>query len=250
MCSPKASIPKASIPKGTAEMIRVQPVLHTLRKLCLWVKLLFLLSGAVLFFFLFPFLLRQGVQRIWILLPVLIGLGILFRITAGKRTFRITLWLWAGGSIIYLAIAVVLVLKRVQPLPYMDLQGASLAVYYLSYPLRLLGIFFTGLIFASITSPAEFIKWGEAGMRIALAYRAFEYSVNSLNQIREALIIQGEWAESGRGRGTGGYKMLFRLIKSAPLLVAVTFRNIILWFPWAWICYRNLRMQMSKRRTS
>ena len=53
--------------------------------------------------------------------------------------------------------------------------------------------------------------------------------------------------EPWRGYGPGP-PHVFRLIKSAPLLVAVTFRNIILWFPWAWICYRNLRIETTKRR--
>jgi len=225
-------------------MIRTAGIVTRMRKLPLPFKLFFLLSGAVIFFFLFPFLLRRGIEKLWTLVPVLLVLGIFFRITAGRRTFRILLWLWAGGSVLYMIIAVVLILRNIQPLPYMTLQGPSLAFYYLSYPLRVLGVFFVGLIFASITSPAEFIRWGETGLRIALAYRAFEYSVNSLDQVREALIVQGQWPEGGKG---GSYGNLFRLIKNAPLLIAVTFRNIILWFPWAWICYRNLRINSAKR---
>ena len=128
----------------------------------------------------------------------------------------------------------VLILRDVQPLPYIHLERVHLILYHLSYPLRVLGIFFTGLIFAGITSPIEFLRWGELGMRIALLYRAFPFSVLSISDIRKAMILQGEWPErSGGGRAGRNIGMF---VKGTPVLVATIFRNIILWFPWAWIC--------------
>ena len=216
------------------------------RSLHLVLKILFLITGAALFFLLFPFLLRYGIPVYSVLAFLLVCTGILFRMVTGKRVFRITMMLWAGGSIIYMIIAAVLILRDVQPIPYMHLERVHLILYYLSYPLRVLGIFFIGLIFAGVTSPAEFLHWGELGIRIALLYRAFEFSVFSISDIRKALILQGEWPERSGGYRAGQNIGMF--VKGTPVLVATIFRNIILWFPWAWICYTDLREEIKGRK--
>jgi hypothetical protein len=208
------------------------------------VKLLFLMSSAAVFFILFPFLHRYGIPVYSVLAVLLICVGILFRMVTGKRAFRITMLLWGGGSIIYMVIAAVLIMRDVQPIPYMHLDHIHLIFYYLSYPLRVLGIFFTGLIFTGVASPTEFLRWGELGMRIALLYRAFEFSVLSIKDIRRALILQGEWPERIGGFRAGQNIGMF--VRGAPVLVATIFRNIILWFPWAWICYTNLREEINR----
>jgi hypothetical protein len=213
-----------------------------LRNAHLIIKILLLLTGAALFFLLFPFLLKYGIYTYAGFFSLLILFGVLFRIVTDKKTFKVTMLLWATGSIIYMIVAIILILRGVQPLPYMQMGYLQLILYYVSYPLRVLGIFFTGLIFAGITSPAEFLRWGDMGLRIALMYRAFEYSVNSLEEIRKALIMQGEWPET-YGNDTYGRKIRM-LVKGAPILVSTIFRNIILWFPWAWICYTNLRKEV------
>jgi hypothetical protein len=212
-----------------------------LRSAHLVLKILILLTGAALFF-LFPFLLKYGISTYLVYVILLIVFGILFRVVTGKKIFKVTMLLWATGSIIYMFIAFILIFRGIQPLPYMQMGYFQLVLYYVSYPLRILGIFFTGLIFAGITSPAEFLRWGETGLRIALIFRAFEYSVNSLEEIRKALIMQGEWPET-YGNDTYGRKIRM-LVKGAPILVSTIFRNIILWFPWAWICYTNLRKEV------
>jgi hypothetical protein len=158
------------------------------------------------------------------------------------------MWLWGSGSILYLVIALILILRGVQPLPYLHMEPLQMALYYMSYPFRVLGIFFIGLTFSQITSPAEFLRWGETGLKIALVYRAFEYSINSFEENRRALLIEGTWPEFLKGNRN--YKMVFSIIRSAPVLVATTFRNIILWYPWAWICYNSLKLDIKKRGTT
>jgi hypothetical protein len=224
--------------------IRTKEAFHNIR--LLW-KIVFLIFGAVLFFLLFPLLLRYGTPVYCALALFLICTGILFRLVAGKHVFRITMILWAGGSVIYIIIAAVLIMKDVQPLPYIHFDRIHLMLYYLSYPLRVLGIFFIGLIFAGVTSPAEFLHWGEFGLRIALLYRAFEFSVLSINDIRKALILQGDWPERSGGFSTSRNIGMF--IKGTPLLVATIFRNIIIWFPWAWICYTELKEEIRGRKS-
>ncbi|KPJ85405.1 MAG: hypothetical protein AMS17_14415 [Spirochaetes bacterium DG_61] len=219
---------------------------YRLESLNIYFKFALLVAGAALFFVLFPFLHRYGTVLYILFAFFLLLFGVLFRFVAGRKTFRITLWLWASGSLIYLVIAFFLILKGVQPLPYLRMGRPEMILYYVSYPLRVLGIFFSGLIFSSITSPIEFLRWGEKGLKIALAYRAFEYSMNAFEENRVALLIQGAWPDfTGRGRKLG---LVFKAVQSAPLLVATTFRNLILWFPWAWICYNSLRKNIAGRK--
>jgi hypothetical protein len=219
---------------------------HRLRSLNIYYKLALLVAGAAVFFVMFPFLYRYGLVLYVAFAFFLIVFGILFRVVAGRKTFRITLWLWVSGSFIYLIIALFLLLKGVQPLPYVRMDRFEMLLYYVSYPLRVLGIFFVGLIFSSISSPVEFLIWGETGLKIALAYRAFEYSINAFEENREALLIQNLWPEFTRGERR--LRSVFRVVRAAPLLIATTFRNLILWFPWAWICYTSLRRDISARR--
>ena len=225
--------------------VRVQEAFRNIR---LFWKILFLILGAVLFFLLFPLLLRYGTPVYCALALFLICTGILFLLVAGKRAFRITMILWAGGSVIYMIIAAVLIVRDVQPLPYMHFDRVHLMLYYFSYPLRVLGIFFIGLIFAGVTSPAEFLRWGKFGLRVALLYRAFEFSVLSIHDIRKALVLQGDWPERVGGFSSGRNIGMF--LKGTPLLVATIFRNIILWFPWAWICYTELKEEIKGRESA
>ncbi|MEW5818459.1 MAG: hypothetical protein AB1798_24100 [Spirochaetota bacterium] len=218
----------------------------TLEKINLFFKLGFLAAGAAFFFILFPFFLAKGFFVYILFFVVLIIIGALFRIVGGRKNFKVTIWLWISGLFIYLIIALILILKNIQPLPYMEMKGFTLSLYYLSYPFRVLGIFFTGLIFANITSPVEFLKFGGFGFKIALAYRAFEFSVSSFEENRQALIIQGQWPDFTKEQKN--VTIIFGIIKSSPLLIATTFRNIILWFPWAWICYNTIKKDITRRR--
>jgi hypothetical protein len=208
-------------------------------------KIAMLLAGAGFFFILFPYLQKRVYITFAAFMAVLLFTAFLFRSVSTRRMFRSTLWLWASGSAVYLVIAAVLILRGVQPLPYRTMDMPQLLLYYLSYPLRVLGIFFVGLIFTAVTSPTEFLRWGEVGLKIALAYRAFEYAVQSLDQTRQALLIQGEWPDPA---DRGGFGKLARTIRSVPLLITTMFRNIILWYPWAYICYTNLSSTILERK--
>ena len=223
-----------------------QKITLFMENLNLIVKFVLLMSGAVVFFVLFPFLLKHGLKVYILFFTLLVLAGVTFRIVAGKKAFKVIMWLWAGGSIIYLIVAAFLIVKGVQPLLYLKMDRFDMILYYVSYPLRVLGIFFTGLIFSSITSPVEFLRWGDFGLKIALVYRSFEYSANSFETNMKALIVQGEWPDFSRD--AKNFRRTFLVVKSTPMLVAITFRNIILWFPWAWICYNTLRKNVDKRR--
>ncbi|MFW6138261.1 MAG: hypothetical protein ACOC7U_03715, partial [Spirochaetota bacterium] len=191
-----------------------QKINRSLENLHLLVKALLLVSGASIFFVVFPFLLKYGLSMYIIFFFFLLVFGVMFRITSDRRSFKIIMWLWASGSLIYLIIASVLIMKNIQPLPYIQMGRIEMILYYISYPLRVLGIFFTGLLFARITSPVEFLRWGENGLKIALAYRAFEYSINAFDTNRKALVIQGQWPDfTERGKAV---TTVYKVIKNAP----------------------------------
>ena len=208
-------------------------------------KILFLFAGASVFFLLFPFFQRYGAPAFAVFCALLVGAGAAYRIAAGKREFRMTMLLWLTGSVLYAVIAAVLILRRVQPLPYVSMGISTLILYYASYPLRVLGVFYVGLIFVRVTSPVEFLAWGGFGLKVALAYRAFEYSVNAFDETRRALIIQGYWPDPTAKKHK---RTLYSMIVHSPILIATTFRNIILWFPWAWICYNSLIKDFTVRK--
>jgi hypothetical protein len=211
-------------------------------------KILFLFAGALVFFLLFPFFQRYGAPAFAVFCALLTGAGTAFRIVAGRKEFRVTMILWLTGSVIYMMIALVLILRRVQPLPYVWMEASTMTLYYASYPLRVLGVFFVGLIFVHITSPVEFLAWGGFGLKAALAYRAFEYSMNAFDDTRRSLILQGYWPDptARRNAKRSGKRAFLSMIENSPVLIATTFRNIILWFPWAWICYNSLMREVKR----
>jgi len=219
--------------------------IERLRHIPLVFKLIYLVLGGGIFFVLFPFLLRYGSIVYIAFFILLLVFGLLFRMVTNRKTFRITLWLWVTGSILYILVAIFFVIKGMQPLPYMHMERLAMILYYFSYPFRILGIFFTGLTFVEITSPVEFIRWGKAGLSLALAYRAFEYSIASFNENRIALMIQGNWPDSADR--VHKFRLFIQIVRYAPVLIATTFRNLILWSPWAWICYTSIKKDIERR---
>jgi hypothetical protein len=209
-------------------------------------KILFLFAGALVFFLLFPFFLTRGWAGFSVFCGVLAATGSAYRVVAGKKEFRVTVLLWLSGTAVYGLVALVLIVKRVQPHPYVSMSAEALTLYHASYPLRVLGVFFVGLIFVHVTSPVEFLALGGFGLKAALAYRAFEYSVNAFDETRRSMIIQGYWPDpTARRRGRRDF---FTMFANSPTLIATTFRNIILWFPWAWICYTSLVKDLTGER--
>jgi hypothetical protein len=217
-----------------------------LRRAPLPLKGAMLVAGAAVFFVLFPFLQRYFLLSLLLFGIFLAAAGILFFLVSERSAFKAVLVLWAAGSVIYMAIAVILIIRGVQPLSYITLDTPGRVFYYASYPLRVLGIFFVGLLFSHTTSPAEFLRWGELGVRITLAYRAFEYSVQSLGDTKGFLIVQGHWPDSEDK--TSIFGMFVATIRSVPYLVATMMRNLILWFPWAYISYTRLRRDLERRK--
>lgn len=215
-----------------------------LRRSNIWIKFLILISGGGIFFFLFPFLLKYRYFSYGIFIISLFVAGLFFTFLYGKRGLKVIFSLWGGGTIIYFVIVTLFILKGRQPLPYIELRKPELIFYYLSYPLRLLGVFFTGLIFMQIVSPTDFTGWGKLGLTIALIFRSFEFSIERLEMTRVALIMEGLWPDPYEKKSF--LKSIKLFFKGSTILVATAFRNIILWFPWAWIVFNSIKREMGE----
>lgn len=213
-----------------------------LRRINIWFKILILISGGCIFFFLFPFIIKYRYFSYGLFVISLFLAGFFFTVMSGKRGLKIILSLWGVGTIVYFGIVFLFILKEKQPLPYVKLEKPELIFYYFSYPLRLLGVFFTGLIFMQIVSPVDFSKWGRLGLYIALVFRSFEFSLERLEMTRVALIMEGLWPDPYERKSV--LKNIWIFFKGAVILVSTAFRNIILWFPWAWIVFNSIKKEL------
>ncbi|HCU05170.1 MAG TPA: hypothetical protein DIC51_02490 [Coxiellaceae bacterium] len=161
-----------------------------------------------------------------------------------RQTFSLMLKLWSIGTIVYFLIAIPRIYMGGTLTPYVVLTHISDRwVYSLLLPLVLLGTFSAGLIFMQVTSPIEFLDWGNIGLKIALLFRVLQHAMQSLQDVKIVLMMQDRWPEeSGRWiclRDT------YKRIKGSILLVHIVFRHIILyWFPWGWLCFHRLQQRI------
>jgi len=217
---------------------------RSLEKIPLCVKVLILIIIALCFFF---FIKESDLIIFSIFNLVVVAItGVVFYIIE-RRTFWVTVKLWIIGTGIYLIFAIPLTYFGCPLSPFIKFQSATNRyLFSIFFPLRLLVIFFVGLIFVEITSPIEFLKFGKIGLWFAFFFRIIEYTKQLIIETMIVLQMQGEWPDEGKG--------LFqlreaRLIKQyAPKLLAVVFRNIILWFPWAYLCFNKIFIKIKESR--
>lgn len=212
-----------------------------IESLPLLIKILFLFVMAFILFF--SALLVTNALEVYFafILTFVLILATLCWFTVGRKSFMTVLGFWAFGSLIYLLIAVPRIYSGASLSPYLDLKIIKDRwLYTLAYPIRLLGTFSTGLVFIRITSPVEFLRWGSFGLKIALLFRAIQYATQAFNETRLALLMQDKWPEEQQGFIR--FREAWLTIKYGPLLVGTTLRNIILWFPWAWLCFNKLQL--------
>ena len=215
-----------------------------LENISLFIKILFLLITAIVFFFFVFFITESKLAMYFIFLLVIIGLmGFVCYMVTEQRTFWFTIKLWVIGSIIYLAVVIPYTFSGASLSPYMKLDdNVNRYLYAFFLPLRLLGTFFVGLTFLEVTSPTEFLKFGTVGQWIAFLFRIIEYAKQSFRESIIALRMQGEWPEEGKGFIR--FREAWLTIRQGPTLAIVTFRNIILWFPKAWLYFNRLQNNM------
>lgn len=209
-----------------------------------------ILSLVIFATLVFPVFIRENELTVYFysLIALVLILVFVSQYIIGRRTLKLTFILWSIGAIIYLCIAIPRIYSHAPLSPYMELKSETERwVYTLAFPVRLLGIFVMGLSFATITSPIEFLRWGQLGLRVALLFRAIQYATQSFNETRLALLMRNEWPE--QGKGIIRTREAWLIMRQGPKLVTTTFRNVILWFPWAWFCYNKLLTNMKGNKT-
>lgn len=221
-------------------------ICHQLRKLPLFAKFSFLILVAIFFFGLILFIDKsQLVSYSCLISFLLIVMGVITRLVIGHHLFWLTIKLWVIGCIIYLLLMIPYALLTNFPIsPFIVLDDkASRLLYILGYPVRILGIYFAGLIFIGITSPTEFLKFGTSGLYLAFLLRTIEYTKEVLWQNIDALRMQGKWPEESKG--IIRFREACSKIKHSPTLVIITFRNIICWaLPWAWLSFSRIQKNL------
>jgi len=162
----------------------------------------------------------------------------------GKKPLKNIVILWAIGVTIYLCFAIPRIYYGGMLTPYFSLTSIyERWCYSLLFPAILLGSFIVGLIFMRITSPLEFLRWGDFGFKLALIFRALQHSMQIFQSTKMALIMRGEWPDE---KGIGAMWLAF---KSSPLLIGTSIRNIILfWFPWGWLSVLKLQHTIEGRK--
>lgn len=201
----------------------------------LWLKAMMLVAVA-LYCFGFVFIVRERQLGRYCIVLVGITSAILLMLRGAVRRseFRLLLFTWAVGSLLYAAAAALLVLLGVNLSPYLDLDTMSARwLYSLSYPLRMMAVLATGMLFFEFTSPLEFGRKSAVSWRAALLFRAVEYAKEVFVDTIGALTMLNRWpcVKANRFSLRQGRIMLRR----APELVATVIRNILVWAPWAWM---------------
>ena len=157
-----------------------------------------------------------------------------------RGDLRFMIGAWALGSALYLLIAVPFALLRVSPSPMLhDLSVFDGLLYSFLRPVALLGVLAASLSFVRFTSPIEFLPFGRPGYWCAVLLRSAEFAGQELRNTQVALLIQGEWPEAGQYEPWWRHPR--RVLRSGPILVGTAFRNLLMWGPWAYLCFLQLR---------
>lgn len=217
---------------------------NILKRLSLPIKIILLITLGVVLFGSHLLVGAQNLDLYFIgLASMVLGLVWLGYWVLGKKALKSTVILWGVGVVIYLCFAIPRIYSGGMLTPYFTLISIDERWFYsLLFPVILLGTFIVGLIFMRITSPLEFLRWGDFGFKLALIFRALQHSIQIFQSTKTALTMRGEWPDEN---GVGATWLAF---KSSPLLIGASIRNIILfWFPWGWLSVIRLQEKLRIR---
>ncbi len=201
------------------------------------------ISGTALF----PFFIGEGELQsyFWFLVAFVLLLSSCCILVIGPKAFRAVLVLWLIGTAIYFLFAVPRIYSGEPLSPSINPQDEiGRWIYSIATPLRLLGTFAIGLTIASVISPTEFLKWRRVGPWIALLFRSVQFSIQSFQDTRLALLMQNQWPDKGNGLIRPRESWL--TVRYGPTLVFTTIRNVLLWYPWAWVSFNKLQYKLER----
>lgn len=198
-----------------------------------------LVVGLVLFCPLIPLLSAAHVRvSIYVSLGLALVLILCHGLVVGYKELALGLWLWPLGVLFYALVCFFLIRSHASLAPGVSFTSdADRWIYSLTFPVRVLGAISASFIFCSVTSPTEFLRWGKPGLAIAFLMRGIELTRQNILETQEALSMQGQWPTSG---GFFQPRSTLLATRNSPLMVSTTLRNVILWAPWAWLCYNKI----------
>ncbi|MBV9864768.1 MAG: hypothetical protein JO316_05430 [Abitibacteriaceae bacterium] len=216
-------------------------VRNYLKSIDLYLKIMLVL---LINYLLYPFMiddihLRTYFYRLAAMTVFIVGMyGLIF----SPKAVMLMLCLWFLGNLYYLAVSIPLIYSSATLTPYMHLSTViNRWLYALSHPLRWLAALALGSIFVGSISPIEFLRWGNVGLYMAVFFRMIENAIQNLANTRTALQIQGEWPEAQSWLSYFAPKFILKSIRSCIALVIITYRNILLWSPKAFVHFHILQ---------
>lgn len=189
----------------------------------------------------------MNILKYMIILSVLTILSIsLLAATSHMTEVKSLLIMWSLGTFLYIFIAFLLYTMGLTIIPYSRIIEPTMKMIYIfSYPVRMLLIFASGLIFIKSISPLDFKIIGMSKSRSILLFRSIEYGKNTLIETQEAMKLLNWWPTHSLG-SIIKYKDALQIIRNAPILISTAIRNIFVWSPWAWMCIEDSLNQNSE----
>ncbi|MGQ0551711.1 MAG: ATP-binding cassette domain-containing protein [Planctomycetota bacterium] len=162
-------------------------------------------------------------------------LVVLLRAAVQRSAFHILMVTWAFGSLLYVAVAALVVMSGASLSPYMSLDTPTTRwLYTLSHPLRMLATITSGMLFFQFTSPLEFGLFGRWRRRATLLFRSAEFATEALLDTMQAMVMLSRWPDFEAANMVP--RQAWVALRRSPELLGTVIRNILVWSPWAWMC--------------
>ena len=146
--------------------------------------------------------------------------------------------LWLIGLALYSIFALVFWLNNWSISPTLQInESKNVLLYLLSYPIRILAVFYIGLSFIELVSPVEFYNLGKLAFIYALL-RSFQVAKEQMLNNKKAMEIMGEIPESLKS--ISDYRLF---LHKSPLIIALTIRNLMIWLFWASHQFEKLKKE-------
>lgn len=214
-----------------------------LQSLSINTKILLLLINA---FLLFPYIQNEDylIGYSAFLIVLMIIYSIIYAKIKSFKSLKGIISLWLIGLIFFFIFSLVFLLNHWELSPGINLSTLMNKIIYLTlYPIRILGVFIIGFTFIEIISPIEFLKFGRAGFYLCYLFRSFQVSKEEMQQNKEMMEMRGQLPV--QFKSFKDYELFFR---NAPIIIALTIRNMMLWLFWSSHGFEKFKQKRIKKQ--
>jgi len=211
---------------------------NKLRKINIYLKVFLLVIIGVS---LFPYLKSETYISPYLAYLVFVNLFAewLYYKLSSKQSLLFVFKLWLIGLALYSIFALVFWLNNWSISPTLQInESKNVLLYLLSYPIRILAVFYIGLSFIELVSPVEFLQFGKIGIYICFLLRSFQVAKEQMLNNKKAMEIMGEIPESLKS--ISDYRLF---LHKSPLIIALTIRNLMIWLFWASHQFEKLKKE-------